>query len=116
MANSELNEGTPVEQSKEKELKVLNVILLLLAVASLGVAVWDVTSDGFKAGTDDLFLILVCLLLALLFAINPLMWAHSKGLLRNPFALGEEEELAAEPHDAHLVHEAHGGSDRQNTL
>jgi len=104
-----------MEQPKERELKTLNFLLLLLAVAAVGVAGWTLVADEFKAGTDDLFLILVCLLLALLFAISPLMWARSKGLLHNPFALGEED-LAVEGHgDELLAHEEHGGSDRQNT-
>jgi caa(3)-type oxidase subunit IV len=99
--------------SKQREVTTLNVILLGLAVLSLGVAVWDVFSDSFRAGTDDVFLVLVCLMLALLFAIPPLMWAHANGMLKNPFA----EEAVAEggvEMEVEVAHGEHGGSDRQN--
>ena len=95
--------------SKGREVTMLNMVLLALAALSLSVAVWDAVSNGFKAGTDDLFLVLVCLMLALLFALPPLMWAHASGMLKNPFA---EEAEGGEMEEAH---EGHGGSDRQNT-
>ena len=97
--------------SKQREVTTLNMILLGLAVLSLGVAVWDVFSDSFRAGTDDVFLVLVCLMLALLFAIPPLMWAHANGMLKNPFA---EEAVAEGGVEVEVAHGEHGGSDRQN--
>ncbi len=102
-------------ESKPKEITALNMVLLGLAVLALGVAVWDVTSDGFRAGTDDVFLVLVCLMLALLFAIPSLMWAHANGLLKNPFA---EESVGngAGAAEIEAGHGGHGGSDRQNTM
>ena len=96
--------------SKQREVTTLNVILLGLAVLSLGVAVWSVFSDSFRAGTDDVFLVLVCLMLALLFAIPPLMWAHANGMLKNPFA----EAVAEGGVEMEVAHGEHGGSDRQN--
>ena len=97
--------------SKQREVTTLNMALLALAVLSLGVAVWDVFSDSFRAGTDDVFLVLVCLMLALLFAIPPLMWAHANGMLKNPFA---EEAVAEGGVEMEVAHGEHGGSDRQN--
>jgi cytochrome c oxidase subunit 4 len=99
--------------SKQREVAALNMVLLALAALSLGVAVWDVFSDSFRAGTDDLFLVLVCLMLALLFAVPPLMWAHANGMLKNPFA---EEAFAEGGAEMEEVHGEHGGSDRQNTI
>jgi cytochrome c oxidase subunit 4 len=97
-----------MEDTVKKETKILNLILTLLAVVAVAAAGWTVLSDQFKAGTDDLFFVLVCLLLALLFAINPLMWAYSKGYLRNPLkATGEAE---AEPLPLEPVHIEHVGS------
>jgi cytochrome c oxidase subunit IV len=101
------------EQTKEKEVKLLNIVLAALALGCLAVAGWDVVTSRFKGGTDDLFLILTCLLLALIFAINPLIWAYSKGLISNPFKADEEEALAAA---AEAAHEAHGGSNRENVV
>ncbi len=99
--------------SKEREVATLNMVLLALAVLSLGVAVWDVFSDSFRAGTDDVFLVLVCLMLALLFAISPLMWARANRWMKNPFA---EEPVAEGGGEMEAAHEEHGGSDRQNTI
>lgn len=102
-------------ESKTREIKALNLVLLALAGLSLAVAVWDVASDTFRAGTDDVFLVLVCLMLALLFAIPPLMWAYSNGMLKNPFAdeAGDEGGVAVE---TEAVHETHGGSNRENVI
>jgi cytochrome c oxidase subunit 4 len=100
-------------ESKEREVATLNMVLIALAVLSVGVAVWDVFSDSFRAGTDDVFLVLVCLMLALLFAISPLMWAHANGWMKNPFA---EEPVAEGGAEMETIHGEHGGSDRQNTI
>jgi len=48
----------------KKEIVILNLLLILLSVGTLAFAAWSVISDQFKAGTDDLFLLFVCLLLA----------------------------------------------------
>lgn len=102
-------------ESKTREIKALNLILLALAGLALGVAVWDVASDTFRAGTDDLFLVLVCLMLALLFAVPPLMWAYSNGMLKNPFADATTDEGGAAM-EMTGDHEAHGGSNRENVI
>src|SRR5580704_16203571 len=100
-----------MEETVKKETKILNLILTLLAVAAVAAAGWTVLSDQFKAGTDDLFFVLVCLLLALLFAINPLMWAYTKGYLRNPLKVeGEAEGETGVPLEP--VHIEHVGSTR----
>ena len=92
-----------MEETVKKETKVLNLILILLAVGAVAAAGWTVLNDQFKAGTDDLFFVLVCLLLALLFAVNPLMWAYSKGYLKNPLKVSGEEE-AAPVEQVHIEH------------
>ena len=79
-------------ETNPKEVKTLNLVLLALAGVALVVAVWDVASNTFRAGTDDLFLVLVCLMLALLFALPSLMWAKANGMLTNPF----EDEVDSE--------------------
>src|SRR5207244_5115111 len=102
-------------ESKTREIKALNLVLLALAALSLGVAVWDVASDTFKAGTDDVFLVLVCLMLALLFAVPPLMWARANGMLKNPFADATVDEGGAVV-EIEAAHESHGGSNRENVM
>src|SRR5215469_9861008 len=99
-----------MEESVKKETQILNLILTLLAVAAVAAAGWTVLSDQFKAGTDDLFFVLVCLLLALLFAINPLMWAYSKGYLRNPLRVSGEAGGEAAAEHLEPVHVEHVGS------
>jgi cytochrome c oxidase subunit 4 len=101
--------------SKTREIKALNLILLALAGLSLAAAVWAVASDGFKAGTDDVFLVLVCLMLALLFAVPPLMWAHANGMLKNPFADEAVGEGGAAV-EMEAGHGEHGGSNRENVI
>ncbi|HLF83072.1 MAG TPA: cytochrome C oxidase subunit IV family protein [Blastocatellia bacterium] len=101
-------------ESKPREIKALNMVLLGLSALSIAAAVLAVASDRFKAGTDDVFLVLVCLMLALLFAVPPLMWAHANGMLKNPFADEAGEGGAAMEMEA--GHGEHGGSDRQNTI
>ncbi|MEK6407158.1 MAG: cytochrome C oxidase subunit IV family protein [Acidobacteriota bacterium] len=101
-------------ESKTREIKALNVVLLGLSALSIGAAVWAVASDRFKAGTDDVFLVLVCLMLALLFAVPPLMWAHANGMLKNPFADEAVEGGAAMEMEA--GHGEHGGSNRENVI
>lgn len=100
-----------MDLSKEKEQKYLNGTLILLALGSLAVAAYT-AKDFLKAGTDDLFLILLCLLLAVLFAVNPLLWAYRNGMIFQPF---DDEPVAEHAHeDAHA--EAHGGSNRENII
>src|SRR5438128_11984154 len=96
--------------SKQREVTTLNMALLALAVLSLGAAVWDMFSDSFRAGTDDVFLVLVCLMLALLFAIPPLMRAHSNGTLKNPFAEADAEGWVK----MKVAHGEPGGKHHQN--
>jgi cytochrome c oxidase subunit IV len=99
--------------TKQKEVTTLIMVLLGMAVLSLGVAAWDVVSNGFRAGTDDVFLIIVCLTLALLFAVPPLLWARANGMLKNPFA---EEAVPEGGAEMEMAHGEHGGSDRQNVI
>lgn len=100
-----------MEQSnaKDNEIKRLNLLLLAAAGIAFLVAVWTAISNQMRGGTDDLFFILVCLMLAGLFAINPLIWAKQNGM----FAAGAEEE---EPVPAHELEEHHGGGNRENII
>ena len=68
-----------------KELKILNFLCLLIALAFLALAVWSALSSGDFFTTDNLFIIVVSLLMALLFAINPLLYLKSEGRLPIPF-------------------------------
>jgi caa(3)-type oxidase subunit IV len=102
-----------MQQTKQKEIKILNLILLGLAGLCFLAAVMTAVGNGFRAGTDDIFLILTCLMLALLFAVPPLLWAKSNGMLGDLFAIGDEAEAPA--HELEAEH-AHGGSNKENVL
>lgn len=68
-----------------KELKVLNLLCLLVALAFLALAIWSALASGDFFTTDNLFIIVVSLTMALLFAINPLLYLRSEGRLPIPF-------------------------------
>ena len=68
-----------------KELGLLNLICILVALAFLALAVISVLSSGDFLTIDNLFIITVSLLMALMFAINPLLYLKSEGKLPLPF-------------------------------
>ena len=68
-----------------KELKLLNLACIVIALAFLALAVWSALSSGDFFTTDNLFIIAVSLLMALLFVINPLLYLRSQGRLPVPF-------------------------------
>src|SRR5215203_429858 len=68
-----------------KELGLLNFICLLVALGFLALAIISVLNSGDFLTIDNLFIITVSLLMALLFAVNPLFYMRSEGRLRVPF-------------------------------
>jgi hypothetical protein len=76
--------GYEEERSMEaiKEMVLINVISLVVAVGSLSLAIWTVVSDRFKGGIDDLFLVLAGALLALLFSIPPVRMLKQSDVLQ----------------------------------
>ena len=68
-----------------KELKILNFLCLLVALGFLLLAIWSALASGDFFTTDNLFIIAVSLVMALLFAINPLLYLRSEGRLPVPF-------------------------------
>ncbi|HEU4766624.1 MAG TPA: hypothetical protein VFS77_04595, partial [Pyrinomonadaceae bacterium] len=54
----------------------------------LAMIVISAVSSGDFFTTDNLFIITVCLVMALLFAINPLLYLKSEGKLPLPFVKG----------------------------
>jgi hypothetical protein len=74
----------------KKELGLLNFLCLLVALGFLGMAVMSVINSGDFLTIDNLFIIAVSLLMALLFAINPLLYLKSEGRLPLPFVKRSE--------------------------
>ena len=67
-----------------KELGLLNIICILVAIGFVVMAVVSVISSGDFLTIDNLFIITVSLLMALMFAINPLLYLKSEGRLPLP--------------------------------
>ena len=77
-----------------KELGLLNFICILVALGFLALAVISVLASGDFLTIDNLFIITVSLLMALLFAINPLLYLKSEGRLPLP---GIKRSVAVAP-------------------
>ena len=75
-----------------KELGLLNIICIIVALGFVGMAVASVISSGDFLTTDNLFIIAVSLLMALMFAVNPLLYLKSEGRLPIP---GRKKAIAA---------------------
>jgi hypothetical protein len=69
-----------------KELGLLNIICILVALGFVAMALVSVIASGDFLTTDNLFIITVSMLMALMFAINPLLYLKSEGRLRAPFS------------------------------
>src|SRR5215210_8313630 len=78
-----------------KQLGLLNFICLLTALGFLALAIISVLSSGDFLTIDNLFIITVSLLMALMFVINPLLYLKSEGKLPLPFV--KRSSLPASP-------------------
>lgn len=68
-----------------KELGLLNFLCLLVALGFLVLVVVSVLASGDFFTIDNLFIISVSLVMALLFAVMPLLYLRSEGKLPVPF-------------------------------
>ena len=75
-----------------RELGLLNIICIFVAFGFLVMAGISVISSGDFLTTDNLFIITVSLVMALMFAVNPLLYLKSEGRLPVP---GMKRPLAA---------------------
>ena len=67
------------------EVRFLNLICVVAAIAFLALAVLNAVFSGQFFTTDNLFITVVCLVMALMFAANPLLYLKSEGKLPIPF-------------------------------
>ena len=70
----------------KREATLLNLICIVAAIAFLALAAINALTSFSFFTTDNLFVTMVCLLMALLFAVNPLFYLHEQGRLPIPFA------------------------------
>ena len=76
----------------KRELGLLNLICLLVALGFVALAIISVLNSGDFLTIDDLFIITVSLVMALMFAVNPLLYLKSEGRLPLP---GMKKSIAA---------------------
>lgn len=69
-----------------RELGLLNLICVVAALLFLVLIVVNVLTSGDVLSTDNLFVTTVGLLMALMFAVNPLLYLKSEGKLPIPFS------------------------------
>ena len=85
-----------------KQDVLLNAICLLFAVAFLLLAIGNVTWAGDMLTIDSLFVTTAFLLLALVFLVSPLLWAHEHGLIKSMLAAEDEETAKADAAPVHF--------------
>jgi hypothetical protein len=69
----------------KSEAKLLNLACIIAALVFLALAVFNALSSPSFLTTDNLFVTMVCLLMALLFVVNPLLYLKDEGKLPLPF-------------------------------
>lgn len=68
-----------------KETRLLNLLCVVAALGFLAMIVYVAVTTNDLLSTDNLFIMTVCLVLALTFAINPLLYLKSENKLPIPF-------------------------------
>ncbi|MFZ0635175.1 MAG: hypothetical protein WA755_04930 [Candidatus Acidiferrales bacterium] len=63
------------------ELAIISIVFILLSLVG---AVWTFTSGLLAGGVDGILLLLVCLMIALVFALMLLMFAFEAGWIKRP--------------------------------
>jgi hypothetical protein len=69
----------------KREATLLNLLCILAALAFIVLAVLNAVMSRSFLTTDNLFVTMVCMLMALLFAVNPLLYLKDEGRLPIPF-------------------------------
>jgi hypothetical protein len=77
--------ATTETRSMKSELKLLNLICVIIALGFLALIVLNALFSPQLLTTDNLFVTMVCLVMALMFGINPLLHLKSEGKLPIPF-------------------------------
>ena len=82
-----MDEVSEIGESRvmKREAKLLNLICIIAALAFVALAVMNALSSPSFLTTDNLFVTLVCMLMALMFVVNPLLYLKDEGRLPIPF-------------------------------
>jgi len=85
-----------------KQDVILNAVCLLFSVAFLLLAFRSAGMAGNFLTIDNLFLTTVFLLLAGVFLVSPLLWAHERGLIKSWLAAEDEGSAAVDTEPVHF--------------
>jgi hypothetical protein len=69
----------------KKEATLLNIVCIIAALGFVALAILNALSSPSFLTTDNLFVTMVCMLMALMFAVNPLLYLKDEGRLPIPF-------------------------------
>ena len=69
----------------KREATLLNLLCIVAALGFVALAVLNALFSASFLTTDNLFITMVCLLMALMFAVNPLLYLKGEGRLPIPF-------------------------------
>jgi hypothetical protein len=67
------------------EATLLNIVCIIAALVFVALAVLNALLSVSFLTTDNLFVTMVCMLMALMFAVNPLLYLKDEGRLPIPF-------------------------------
>jgi hypothetical protein len=71
--------------SMKREATLLNLVCIIAALGFVALAVLNALLSASFLTTDNLFVTMVCLLMALMFVVNPLLYLKDEGRLPIPF-------------------------------
>ncbi len=74
--------GQPV---MKREARVLNMVCIIASLGFVALAILNALTSPSFLTTDNLFVTMVCMLMALMFAVNPLLYLKDEGRLPIPF-------------------------------
>jgi len=69
----------------KREATLLNLVCIIAALGFVALAVVNALLSPSFLTTDNLFVTMVCMLMALMFAVNPLLYLRDEGRLPIPF-------------------------------
>jgi hypothetical protein len=69
----------------KNEATLLNIVCIIAALVFVALAVLNAVFSASFLTTDNLFVTMVCMLMALMFAVNPLLYLKDEGRLPIPF-------------------------------
>jgi hypothetical protein len=79
----------------KREAALLNLVCIIAALGFVALAVVNALFSASFLTTDNLFITMVCLLMALMFVVNPLLYLRDEGRLPIPFQKRKALKAAA---------------------